>query len=120
MKLENDSQFNGYYGIQTAINNLDLMSGSEWYDFQMKVNETRTSPIDLSKVNRNVSTNWIDKITRTATVQNYHVDMSGGQGGLTYTTSAGYFNQEGTIKGTDYERLSLRLNATNKINNILQ
>lgn len=108
--------FNGYYGVQTAINNLDLMSGPEWYDFQKKINETRTSPIDLSKVDRNVSTNWIDEITRTAAVQNYYVDMSGGQGGLTYTASAGYFNQEGTMKGTDYERLSLRLNATNKIN----
>ena len=110
--------FNGYYGVQTAINNLNLLSGPEWYDFQMKINETRTSPIDLSKVDRNVSTDWIDEITRTAAVQNYYVDMSGGQGGLTYTASAGYFSQEGTIQGTDYERLSLRLNAANKINNI--
>lgn len=108
--------FNAYYGIQTAINNLDLMSGPEWYDFQQKVNETRSSPIDLSKVDRNVSTNWIDEITRSAVIQNYYVDMSGGQGGITYTASAGYLGQEGTIKGTDYERLSLRLNANNKIN----
>lgn len=106
--------FNGYYGVQTAINNLDLLSGPEWYDFQLRINETRTSPIDLSKVDRNVSTDWMDEITRTAAVQNYYVDMSGGQGGLTYTASAGYFNQEGTMKGTDYERLSLRLNATDK------
>lgn len=98
--------FNGYYGVQTAINNLNLLSGPEWYDFQMKINETRTSPIDLSKVDRNVSTDWIDEITRIAAVQNYYVDMSGGQGGLTYTASAGYFSQEGTIQGTDYERLS--------------
>lgn len=110
--------FNAYYGVQTAINNLDLMSGPEWYDFQLKVNETRTSPIDLSKVDRNTSTDWIDAITRSATIQNYYVDISGGQGGMTYTASAGYLGQEGTIKGTDYERLSLRLNAKNKINDI--
>lgn len=110
--------FNGYYGVQTAVNNLNLLSGPEWYDFQLKINESRTSPIDLSKVDRNVSTDWIDEITRSAAIQNYYVDMSGGQGGLTYTASAGYFGQEGTIKGTDYERLSLRLNANNKINDI--
>ena len=108
--------FNAYWGAQTAINNLDLMSGPEWYDFQMKVNETRSSPIDLSKVDRNTSTDWIDAITRTALVQNYYIDLSGGSENITYTASAGYLGQEGTIKGTDYERLSLRLNAKNKIN----
>ncbi len=108
--------FNSYYGVQKAINNLDLMTGQEWYDFQMEVNKTRAKPIDLSKANRNISTNWVDEITRTAAIQNYYMDISGGQGGITYTASAGYFGQEGTIKGTDYERLSLRLNADNKIN----
>lgn len=110
--------FNSYYGVQKAINNLDLMSGPEWYDFQVKVNETRTKAIDLSKANRNISTNWVDEITRSAAIQNYYMDISGGQGGITYTASAGYFGQEGTIKGSDYERLTLRLNAQNKINNI--
>ena len=108
--------FNAYWGAQTAINNLDLLTGPEWYDFQQKVNETRATPIDLSKVDRNVSTDWIDAITRTAMIQNYYVDLSGGSGGITYTASAGYLSQEGTVKGTDYERLSVRLNAKNKIN----
>ena len=110
--------FSSYYGVQKAINNLDLMTGQEWYDFQVKVNETRAKAIDLSKANRNISTNWVDEITRAAAIQNYYMDISGGQGGITYTASAGYFGQEGTIKGSDYERLSLRLNAENKINKI--
>lgn len=110
--------FNSYYGVQKAINNLNLMSGQEWYDFQVEVNKTRVKAVDLSKADRNISTDWIDEITRTAVIQNYYLDISGGQGGITYTASAGYFSQEGTIKGTDYERLSLRLNATNKINRI--
>lgn len=110
--------FNGYYGVQTAINNLDLMSGSEWYGFQEKVNQTRAKAIDLSKVDKNISTNWIDEITRTAAVQNYHVDLSGGKEGLVYSASAGYFGQEGTIKGSDYERLTLRLNGEAKLNDI--
>lgn len=111
-------EFNGYYGVQNAINNLDLLSGEEWYNFQEKVNLTRAKKVDLSKANKNISTNWVDKVTRTAAIQNYYLDLKGGKEGMTYAASMGYFGQEGTIKGSDYERLSLRFNGENVINSI--
>lgn len=110
--------FNGYYGVQTAINNLNLMNGQEWYDFQTEVNKTRVKPIDLSKADRNVDTDWVGAVLRPAAIQNYYVDLSGGKEGMVYSASAGYFGQEGTVKGSDYERLSLRFSAEHKINNI--
>ena len=43
--------------MNKILNNLDLMSGPEWYDYQEQLNTVRSVPINLALVNRNVSTN---------------------------------------------------------------
>lgn len=53
-------------------------------------------------------TDWQDEIFRTAPIQNYQVSVSGGDEKTKYMFSAGYFNQEGIILGSDYERFSAR------------
>ena len=54
--------FDAYWGSSKIINNLDLMSGSEWYDYQTELNKIRKAPIDLGLVDRNTSTDWMDEI----------------------------------------------------------
>lgn len=53
-------------------------------------------------------TDWQDEIFRTAPIQNYQVSVSGGDEKTRYMFSAGYFNQEGIVIGSDYERFSAR------------
>ena len=71
--------FDAYWGTSKIINNLDLMSGPEWYDYQTELNKIRNAPIDLGLVDRNVSTNWMDEISQTAFMHNYNVGISGGR-----------------------------------------
>lgn len=109
-----------YYGVSKILNNLDLLSGPEWYDLQTNINKVKEAAgsggFDLTKVNRNTSTDWIDQITRTASVQSYSVGISGGLADeYTYNTGVSYIKQEGTIKKTDYERLSVRQNIEKTI-----
>ncbi len=56
------------------------------------------------------NTNWLDEIMRTGITQQYNVDVSGGANGISYFASAGYFDQEGILIGTDFTRFSSRLN----------
>ena len=98
-----------YYGVKEVLNNWETTSGSEWYSIQEEMNKTRTSPLDLSQVDKNVNTDWFDEITRSATVQDYNVSVSGGSDKLTYILGAGYYDEEGTVKGSDYERITTRL-----------
>lgn len=105
--------FDAYWGVSELLNNLDLMSGSEWYDLQSDINKVKTEAggtgIDLSLVDRNISTNWIDKISRSAFMQNYSVGISGGKvDDYKYNLGISYLNQKGTIKKTEYERINLR------------
>lgn len=100
-----------YWGASKILNNLDLMSGSEWYGYITELNKVKANPFDLSKVDKNVSTNWMKEITRTAPIQSYSVSISGGAADdYTYNTVLNYIDQKGTIKKTDYERISFRQN----------
>lgn len=98
-----------YWGMNKILNNLDLMSGPEWYDYQEQLNTVRSVPINLALVNRNVSTNWMDEITHTAFMHNYSVGISGGkENDYKFNLGLNYINQDGTIKKSNYERFSVR------------
>jgi TonB-linked SusC/RagA family outer membrane protein len=65
-------------------------------------------------------TDWQDEIFRTAPIQNYQVSVSGGDDKTKYMFSAGYFNQEGIIIGSDYERFSARAKIESEFNKWLK
>ncbi len=64
-----------------------------------------------------IGTNWYDEITRTAGVQNYSMSISGGNDSFKYFISGSYLNQEGIVKFTDLQRISLRANFDLKLSN---
>lgn len=53
-------------------------------------------------------TNWQDAIFRTAVEQSHSLGVSGGTDKSDYNISAGYFKQDGTILGYNFNRYSLR------------
>ncbi len=64
----------------------------------------------------NVETDWQNEVfNENALVQNYHLSFDGGTAKDRYTISGSYFNQDGTIIGSNYERLTLRLNSSHKV-----
>ena len=102
---------NAYYGSQQVINNWETTSGSEWYDIQEEMNKTRTAPIDLSQVDKNVNTDWFDEITRVAPMKDINLNINGGTSKMTYALSLGHFDQDGTVEKTAFERNSIKLNS---------
>ncbi|PWE01088.1 SusC/RagA family TonB-linked outer membrane protein [Marinilabilia rubra] len=103
--------FNAYYGTQQVINNWETTSGSEWYGIQEELNNTRTSALDLSIVDPNQNTDWFDELTRVAPIYDVNLNVAGGSEKLTYSLSVGGFGQEGTIKGSEFQRRTLKLNS---------
>lgn len=60
-----------------------------------------------------VNTDWQDEVFNSnAPIQNYHVSFDGGSDKSNYSFSASYFDQEGTIIGSSYNRLTLRANTS--------
>lgn len=63
-----------------------------------------------------VETDWQDEVFNdNAPIQNYHLSFDGGTEKDKYAFSVGYFTQDGTIIGSNYERLTMRLNTSHKI-----
>ena len=82
-------------------------------------------PASLSVVNGtanlgNGNTNWLDEVLRNGLTQNANVSVRGGGIGSTYYTSLSYSEQKGTVIGTDFSRLSGRLNLDNEITSKLR
>lgn len=68
-----------------------------------------------------VDTDWQDEIFRhNAVVQSYSISMDGGNEKGHYAFSGNYFNQKGTIIGSDFKRFTLRVNADYKIKDWLK
>ncbi len=63
-----------------------------------------------------VETDWQDAVFNpNAFMHNYNLAVEGGSDVSTYSFSTSFFEQEGTIIGSDYERFTLRLNSEYKI-----
>lgn len=59
------------------------------------------------------STNWQNEIFRTAPISQYDISFSGGTDKTRYMVSGSYFNQEGIILGSAFDRLNARINLDN-------
>ncbi|AKD03835.1 TonB-dependent receptor [Pontibacter korlensis] len=95
--------YNGFVGVQRVTNQLEMTNASE---YATAVNEKNGSELLSTNL---PSTDWYDQILRTAMIHNHQVTASGGSEKVTYSASAGYLNQEGIIKGNEYERITARL-----------
>jgi TonB-dependent starch-binding outer membrane protein SusC len=55
-------------------------------------------------------TDWYDAMTRAAPIQSYNITWSKGKEDLRVLLSAGYFNQQGIVRNTAFQRYSFRAN----------
>lgn len=121
---EGKVSFDFYRGVQNVWKTQDLINGSQFVNVltegltNRNPNLLDNPPFNSLEVTGS-NTNYQDEIFQSATIENYALSVSGGNGKLTTFLSAGYFNQEGTIIGQDFKRYSLRFNidyqATDKL-----
>lgn len=107
--------FSGEYSVQRLLKKIDLLNGKQ---FGEVVNKFR--PGEYNNLDALPNTDWQDLIFNVAPIQNYQLSFAGGSERNQYYFSVGYFNQEGIIEKSSYERLSIRLNNAYKINNWLK
>lgn len=64
-------------------------------------------------------TDWWDVATQTALSQNYNIAYTTGTDKIRSYLSADYYGEEGTVKGYEYDRFTVRSNASYKFNDRL-
>lgn len=109
-----------YYGIQEVGKKMELMNAKE---FALLANERAANdnvPAFFSQAQINSfgdGTDWQDVVFRKAPIQNHGLTVSGGSENTQFSVSANHFRQDGIIRGSDYQRSSIRGNLTQKISN---
>jgi TonB-linked SusC/RagA family outer membrane protein len=78
------------------------------------------SLIEGDYLNNLADVNQLKEIFRTAPIQTHELSVSGGSEKTQYLLSLSYYNQEGIIKNTDYERLNVRSNIHSEVKDWLQ
>ena len=138
-----------YFGVQNRWNKLSLMGRDEfaktvstfngsndyltqyglnkWIESYMTGNKSPYFPKIKTDTYPNgmdyntVDTDWQDAVfQKDATIQNHHISIDGGSKTSNYAISASYFDQNGTVIGSNYNRLTLRVNTAHNVRSWLK
>jgi TonB-linked SusC/RagA family outer membrane protein len=131
--------YNGYYGVQNPVNKFDLITDPNIYrqyvqaatsasgtvppiyagsSFPEYYNGDPTQPYSfpnnlLMKPNVN-GTDWWDEVISSAPINEHNLSVSGGSENASFFISGNYFDQQGTIDHTFFERYLIRANSSMK------
>lgn len=73
--------------------------------------------IDLAQTMPAGNTNWADQVYQTAMLQNYNLTVSNGSENASSLLSFNFFDQNGLIKNTNFQRFNVRVNSDYKLLN---
>ncbi len=120
--------FDAYYGTSNIGKTLDLLNVEQYtayaseYDADTSVpgNQLPSRLTDPQWASFLTETDWQDEVFQSGTIQSYNLGVSGGSETANYSLNAGYFDQEGIIIGTGFERYSFGLNSGIKVTDKLE
>nr|WP_321229698.1 TonB-dependent receptor [uncultured Psychroserpens sp.] len=105
---------NVYSGVQRAWNKLDMLNAREWMEYR---NDLTNSTVFTEEQMNNITvdTDWQDVIFRNAAINSIELSAVGGSEKTKFFMSGTYFDQEGILIGTDYQRINARVNVDHQL-----
>ncbi|MFC4210244.1 SusC/RagA family TonB-linked outer membrane protein [Pedobacter lithocola] len=97
----------------------DMMNGTEWAQFKKEYFEDLGQPVPAALQNPaqyGEGYDWYDAMLRSAPITNYSVSINTNKENFSNAIVAGYLKQDGVLLNSNYERFSLRINSTFKLN----
>ena len=121
--------YDGYYGSQSALRTIPMLNAVQFAEMvnEARVNANQPIYFDGSAEDRPLvsslseGTNWQDEVFQKAVpMQNHQLSVTGGSDNVRYSVSGGYYAQDGIIKGSDFNRYSLKANVDGNVNSWLK
>ncbi len=103
-----------YTGFQKAWRLLELTDINGYKELSDELTDNAGLPrvVALQRPEELVNrTDWQDEMFSVAPINNVNLGVSGGTENARFNVSGNYMNQPGILRGTDFERLSLRVNT---------
>ncbi len=111
-------RYNGYAGPEYLVQRLHPLDGpayaQKYLDFAAQRGFTPTQPLpnasEVANLQAGKTVDWMKEIGQQGSIQDHNVSISGGTDNVKYFVSGEYFKQQGTVKGFQFQRISLRSN----------
>ncbi|WP_337941644.1 TonB-dependent receptor [Parabacteroides sp.] len=109
--------YNGYVGVSMLRKKLDLLGKDDYIAMVNEVsqNDGKGIAITSDEAASLANNDWQDLVYQTALTHSHQVSVSGGTEQTKVYSSLNYMNQEGIIKGSNYNRFALRINGDQKL-----
>ena len=109
--------YNGYIGVSQLRKKLDLLEKDDYIAMvnEVSVNDGNGILITPEQATLLPNNDWQDLAYQTALTHSHQFSVSGGNDKTKVYSSLNYMNQEGIIKGSNYNRFALRINGDQKI-----
>ncbi len=104
--------YNNLFSVASVVKKFDLLGTP---DFLTISNEKAAAAGTVWARGSEFNTDWQDAVLRTGTQSDHFLSLTGGMGKGNYYASLGYTKQEGVIMPNAMERISLRMNADQKV-----
>jgi TonB-linked SusC/RagA family outer membrane protein len=118
-KGQQNIQFETSFGFRKVEKQLDMMNSSQWLELanEWHTNDGKPAYFSDSEINTlsQTNTNWQNEIFRTALIQDHTISFNGGNDKTRYLISGSYFDEEGIIRASEFQRGSLRINLDQEI-----
>jgi len=102
--------YDGYVGVQELYREVPVMKLREYAEYMDQVGIGDLEEFENLDLLGD-GTNWQDVIFRSALMQNHQLSLSGGKDGTRFSAGIGYHNKEGIVEGSDFNRVSAKLNV---------
>jgi len=121
--------YNGSSGVQNFNKTFETYSPTEWADMvregdrHANLGMINSDEQIFASLNNNIQngviTDWEDLILREGFIQNHNISLSTGTEKATVFASVNYIDQNGIVKNSNFDKVTTRINATQKINDWL-
>lgn len=109
--------YDGYVGVSSLRKKLDLLGKDDYIAMVNEVsqNDGKGIAITPEQIASLPSNDWQDLAYQTALMHSHQVAVSGGNEKTKLYSSLNFMNQEGIIKGSNFNRFALRINGDQKL-----
>jgi len=115
-------EYNGSVGVQSLAHQIEMLSGPEYMAYlNEKAAIQGNDPVFTEEqiAANEWDTNWQDEIFRPALITDHAVNVSGGSRKLQGAFGASWFDQQGIMLNTGYNRASIRTNIQYNISDFI-
>ncbi|MEL7145001.1 MAG: TonB-dependent receptor, partial [Bacteroidota bacterium] len=97
-------------------NNFGVMNNQEFISLAREANLNAGFDPEEFPLGDTINTDWVDEVIQRGRIEQHDLSLSGGTDQTNYFASMGYYNEEGIVTNTGFERLSGRLNLQQEFN----